>query len=129
MIQTLVFLRSHNRPGWEYNSSLDRNHPGVENRTPFLPVLLQARGEFHKRTPDLYQPCGWVSNYPGLVLKLQLIIGNLNFMWVKVFKDGPIKICGRQPLGRPYHFTFFKGCLPQILLGPFLNTLTYFFNK
>ena len=26
--------------------------------------------------------------------------------------------------GRPYHFKFFKGCLPQILLGPFLNTLT-----
>ena len=28
-------------------------------------------------------------------------------------------------LGRPYHFTFFKGCLPQILLGPFLNTLSH----
>ena len=27
-------------------------------------------------------------------------------------------------LRRPYHFKFFKGCLPQILLGPFLNTLT-----
>ena len=26
-------------------------------------------------------------------------------------------------LGRPYHFKFFKGCLPQILLGPFLSTL------
>ena len=25
-------------------------------------------------------------------------------------------------LGRPYHFKFFKDCLPQILLGPFLNT-------
>ena len=24
----------------------------------------------------------------------------------------------------PYHFKFFKGCLPQNLLGPFLNTLT-----
>ena len=22
----------------------------------------------------------------------------VNFMWVKVFKTGPIKICGRQPL-------------------------------
>ena len=29
-------------------------------------------------------------------------------------------------LGRPYHFKFFKSCPPQILLGPFLNTLTYF---
>ena len=27
-------------------------------------------------------------------------------------------------LGGPYHFKFFKGCLPQILLGPFLNALT-----
>ena len=27
-------------------------------------------------------------------------------------------------LGRSYHLKFFKGCLPQILLGPFLNTLT-----
>ena len=26
---------------------------------------------------------------------------------------------------RPYNFTFFKGCPPQILLGSFLNTLTH----
>ena len=26
---------------------------------------------------------------------------------------------------RPYHFKFFKGCLPQILLGSFLNTLSH----
>ena len=29
-------------------------------------------------------------------------------------------------LGRPYPFKFFKDCLPQILHGPFLNTLTHF---
>ena len=34
----------------------------------------------------------------------------------KVFKNGSSKICRRQPL---------KGCLPQILLGPFLNTYSY----
>ena len=28
-------------------------------------------------------------------------------------------------LGRPYYFNFFKGFLPQILLGSFLNTLTH----
>ena len=28
-------------------------------------------------------------------------------------------------LGSLYHFKYFKGCLPQILLGPFLNTLSY----
>ena len=27
-------------------------------------------------------------------------------------------------LSRPYHFKFFKSCISQILLGPFLNTLT-----
>ena len=27
-------------------------------------------------------------------------------------------------LRRPYHIKFFKGCLPQISLGPFLNTLS-----
>ena len=26
---------------------------------------------------------------------------------------------------RPYHFKFFEGCLPQILLDPFLNTLIH----
>ena len=26
---------------------------------------------------------------------------------------------------RPYHFKYFKGCLPQILFGPFLNTLSH----
>ena len=43
--------------------------------------------------------------------------------WGKVFKNGPSKICGTQMvcLRRPYHFKYFKGCLPQILLGPFLN--------
>ena len=47
--------------------------------------------------------------------------------WVKVFKNEPSKICGRQPLKNlkcRAHITFFKGCLPQIFLGPFLNTLT-----
>ena len=43
----------------------------------------------------------------------------------------PIQISGRRSLwsdfclGRPYRFTFFKGSLPQILLGPFLNILTH----
>ena len=32
-------------------------------------------------------------------------------------------------LNRPYHFKFFKGCLPQVLLGPFLNTLTHIVIK
>ena len=35
-------------------------------------------------------------------------------------KDGCMFLC----LGRPYHFKFLKGCLPQISLGSFLNTLS-----
>ena len=50
-------------------------------------------------------------------------------IWVKVFKTVPSKICGRQPdmvcLGKSYNFKFFKGCLPQILICPFLNTLFF----
>ena len=56
------------------------------------------------------------------------------YIWVKVFKNGQSENCGRQPLKNfkgydPLRQTIiiqiFKGCLPQILLGPFLNTLTY----
>ena len=58
-------------------------------------------------------------------------------IWDKVFKNGPDKICGRQPLknlkeklkkyalGRPYPFKFFKDCLPQILLCLFLNSWSH----
>ena len=30
-------------------------------------------------------------------------------------------------LSRPYPFKFFKGCLPQTLLGPFLNNLPVYY--
>ena len=52
--------------------------------------------------------------------------------WVKVFKDRQVKLVedslwkiwldmlSKQAI----HFIFFKGCLPQILLDPFLTTLT-----
>ena len=46
-------------------------------------------------------------------------------------QEWKIEICGRQPLknmnclNRPYHFKCFKGCLPQISLGPFLNTFSH----
>ena len=48
----------------------------------------------------------------------------------KVFKNGPSEICGRQPLKNLNrydllnYFKYFKGCLPQISRGPFLNTLS-----
>ena len=31
--------------------------------------------------------------------------------------------------GGPYLFKFFKGCLPQILLAPFLSTLSHIFHQ
>ena len=50
----------------------------------------------------------------------------------KVFKHGPSKICGRQPFKNLNGYglliislQIFKGCLPQILPGPFLNTLSH----
>ena len=53
-------------------------------------------------------------------------------IWFKVFKNGPSKICGRQPLKKNssnmfclYNFKLFKECLPQIFFGPFLNTFTH----
>ena len=45
---------------------------------------------------------------------------------VKFVEDSPWEMWSDMVcLGRPYHFRFFKGCLPQIILGPFLNTLTH----
>ena len=42
-------------------------------------------------------------------------------IWDKVFKNGPSKTCLKQTIP----FKFFKGCPPQVLLGPFLNTLSH----
>ena len=43
---------------------------------------------------------------------------------VQVFKNGLSKICGRQPLKNLKGYGLLKGCLPQILLSPFLNTFS-----
>ena len=54
------------------------------------------------------------------------------YIWVKVFKSGPIKIYGRQPLKNSKWYglhkqtvllQIFKGYIPQILLALFLITL------
>ena len=44
----------------------------------------------------------------------------------KYSKYSKVTLEYKNGLGRPYHFKIFKGCLPQILLGPFLNTMTHF---
>ena len=56
------------------------------------------------------------------------------FIWIKVFKNGPSKVCGRQPLKnlrwkQTISLQILKGYLSQILLGPFLNTLTHIMNR
>ena len=52
------------------------------------------------------------------------------FVWntyiSKYSKYSKVTLEYKNGLGRPYHFKIFKGCLPQILLGPFLNTMTHF---
>ena len=64
---------------------------------------------------------------------LRLTTRTLDIIWDNVFWNGPSKICGRQLLtmwsgmvylNRLYYLKFFKCCLPQILLGPFRNTLS-----
>ena len=59
-----------------------------------------------------------------------------HIIWGKVFKNRLSKICGRQPLknlkcmvclSRLYRIKYFKGCRPQILLGPILNILTHIY--
>ena len=42
--------------------------------------------------------------------------------WDRVFKNGPSKLCGREPL-KIWRGGRFKDCLPQVLFGPFLNTV------
>ena len=65
-------------------------------RINILKLLPRKQGKFEQKT---------------------LKIASNNYIWVKVFKDGPSKICGRQPLkilnwyiclGKPYHFNFLK---------------------
>ena len=46
----------------------------------------------------------------------------------KVFKGGLSKFCGKRPLKnlkQTISLQLFKGCLPQNLLSPLLNTLSY----
>ena len=59
----------------------------------------------------------------------------MNLKWDEVFKNGPSKICGRQPLknmkgyGLPRADHTLKGCHPQISFGPFLNILSQMYSE
>ena len=64
-------------------------------------------------------------------IELQIFL--LYCIWDKVSKNGSSKICGRHPLKnlkgyglkQTISFEFFKGCIPQILFGPFLSILSH----
>ena len=65
----------------------------------------------------------------------RLTLFSISGKWDKVFKNGPSEVCGRlskvwsNAVGlNIYNFKFFKGCLTEILLGPFLNTLFQILN-
>ena len=62
-----------------------------------------------------------------VIVSLQITVNNNHYdIWDKVFRSGLSKFCGRQSL-RSFKgyglLKIFKGCLPQNLLSPPLNTL------
>ena len=68
----------------------------------FCPIYLSCLSMLHI-----------LSNNYLLLLRNYSNSGNviMRDIWVKLFKNGPSKICGIQALSRPYHFKFFKGSL------------------
>ena len=75
--------------------------------------------------PDFLQSILYISSgYLFLPYTKRAGEGEYN-VWDNVFKNRSSKICGRQPLKNLRWGLFFKGCHPQILLGPFLNTFSH----
>lgn len=70
--------------------------------------------------------CRTLSSFPFKIENMVVITNRSRYL----FKNGPSKIWGRKLLKTtafdiPYSYNFLKGCLPQIVLSPFLNTLSY----
>ena len=84
--------------------------------------MILGNGLYHKKWPKIItfkkMEQQWENSLPET---MRMSFWSNTSIWVTVFKNGPIKIRG----SRPNHFKLFKGCLTQILLGLFLNTLTY----
>ena len=72
-------------------------------------ILQKCYGKFHHRCLTVPQNGTKYSRME----QVKFVEANLQKIWSDM-------IC----LSRPCHFRFFKGCLPQISLGPFLNTLS-----
>ena len=102
--------------------------------TEFFHFSYIANKQWHSKTFSKTTLGLWearISEHEYLFILFQMNLGgdSNNAKWDKVFKNGPSKICGRQPLkklkgyegiclSRPYPFKFFRGCLPQMLLSP-----------
>ena len=84
--------------------------------------MILGNGLYHKKWPKIItfkkMEQQWENSLPET---MRMSFWSNTSIWVTVFKNGPIKIRG----STPNHFKLFKGCLTQILLGLFLNTLTY----
>ena len=84
--------------------------------------MILGNGLYNKKWPKIItfkkMEQQWENSLPET---MRMSFWSNTSIWVTVFKNGPIKIRG----SRPNHFKLFKGCLTQILLGLFLNTLTY----
>ena len=97
-----------------------RIHTFIQND---LQKFLNAHWH-HKQTKKHHLSLYIDDIYCQDVLKLECIRN----IWDKVLKNRQSKICGSQPLKNLKNlknFEYFKGCLPQILHGPFLDTLTH----
>ena len=69
--------------------------------------------------------------YKHIFSWIQEMFKILVYMWDKIFKNGTSKICGRQPFKILKWYGLLlvdytpEDCLPQILLGAFMNTLSH----
>ena len=61
-----------------------------------------------------------------VILRLQIILSiyNIYNIWIKLFKNGPSKICVRKPLKNLQWNGLLKAVFHKNLLDPFLNTMT-----
>ena len=65
-------------------------------------------------------PCQWTALPQFIYESRYSRMDQVKFVEDSLQKIGSDMVC----LSRPYHFKFFKGCYPRILIGLFLNTLT-----
>ena len=91
--------------------SISKEHSLIKLRFGCRPLISQYVRGAMRHNRDITE-CVDFTNKPLKSLPLETpTIRSRNYIWDKVFKSGPI-----------------KGCLPQILLGPFLNTWTHLFS-